>query len=46
LGAIKGGPVVALLDEKEKPRVGLVVTKDGPGVDLKDEKGRVIWKAP
>jgi hypothetical protein len=31
---------LSLLDETDKPRAGLVVTKGGPGLALYDENGK------
>ena len=35
-----------LEDENGKPHARLVVTKDGPGLNLFDENGKAIWSVP
>jgi hypothetical protein len=34
---------IVLEDENGKANIGLIVTKDGPGLALFDENGKVIW---
>jgi hypothetical protein len=41
-----GAPNVILFDDKFRPRLECGVTKDGPALRLKSEKGEVIWSAP
>jgi len=45
LGVDLIGTRLILLDDNSKPRAELEVTYKGPNQTLRDENGRVIWKA-
>ncbi len=46
LGTDKDGPRVVLNDEQGYGGASLAVTEDGPGLDLFDAKGKLIWGGP
>jgi hypothetical protein len=43
---LKGWPVLGLWDEKGKGGIALTASPDGPGLVLRDENGKTIWRAP